>query len=124
MMVRSVEDFVEFQERREQITTTPREKETTMHSFDAPSGATYHHNGDFSGFILVTVSPSSVNSTWNHNNEMIEVELPFEDLKALVAKHVRNEKIHRIESGEGVVPDERVAVTRLEELTDDEVLDL
>ena len=75
-----------------------------MHSFNAPSGRTYHHNGDFSGAVkfdaqVEMMSPTSAGLAW--------VEVPFEDLRALVAEYARRERI-----------------SRLEEMSDDEVLGL
>lgn len=66
-----------------------------MHSFNAPSGTTFHHNGDFSGFIEYEDSKGGY------------ATLPFEDMKALVAEYVRRERI-----------------SRLEEMSDDEVFGL
>jgi hypothetical protein len=82
-----------------------------MHSFDAPSGATYHHNGDFSGNVEFTVTAMDrVNGV---------KAVPFADLKALVAQHVRNVRIEAIENGDDYSLD---AVAALEQMTDDQVL--
>lgn len=79
-----------------------------MHSFDAPSGTTYFHNGDFSGFIEYGDSKGGY------------ATLPFADLKALVAEYVRRERISAVEGQDSDVDE----VSRLEEMTDDEVLGL
>jgi hypothetical protein len=57
-----------------------------MHTFKATSGTVIHHNGDFSGDVLI------------HTPQFQEaMVLPFSDLKELVAKYVRSEKISKIE---------------------------
>lgn len=81
-----------------------------MHSFDAPSGTTFHHNGDFSGNVYFD-KPTI--------DGQIGFAIPFADVKALVAKHVRDERIRRVENGD----DYSVAkVVALEMMDDDEVL--
>lgn len=87
-----------------------------MHSFDAPSGRTYHHNGDFSGDVVFTQSTTEDGSLEDVD---VEVEVPFADLKALVAQHVRNVRIEWIEQT-GAYGIE--AVSWLEQASDDEVL--
>lgn len=57
-----------------------------MHSFTAPSGRTYFHNGDFSGDVQFEAAPG------------YGVGIPFADLKALVAEYVRQGRISALES--------------------------
>jgi len=89
-----------------------------MHSFDAPSGATYFHNGDFSGDVEFIVG----------ENLYTEVKIPFTDLKALVAKYVRNARVEWLEQNQGrgadAVSSDDDPIIAVEEMSDDEVLGL
>jgi hypothetical protein len=87
-----------------------------MHSFDAPSGATYFHNGDFSGTVEVI---ARILETEEFDSDTGKVEIPFEDMKALVAQHVRNARIEAIENGDDYSLE---AISALEEMSVDEVL--
>lgn len=62
-----------------------------MHSFTAPSGRTYHHNGDFSGGVKVPVGEMPVSGF------TIYEDIPMADLVALVASMIRRQKIREIE---------------------------
>lgn len=61
------------------------------HTFLGPSGATYSHNGDFSGGVCVEKSevPCRYHDT--------AVEIPFEDIRALYLAYVRSNLISRLE---------------------------
>jgi hypothetical protein len=58
-----------------------------LHTYEAPGGTRVHHNGDFSGSVVI------VGQT---DDEGIEV--PFEDLKALVAQAVRQHHVTQLEN--------------------------
>jgi len=62
-----------------------------MHSFEAPSGTTYSHNGDFSGDVQFTTLNADLRGT------VSTVVVPFDDFKALVAEYVRRKKIESVE---------------------------
>jgi hypothetical protein len=56
-----------------------------MHSFDAPSGATYFHNGDFSGDVELIL------------NQDTTLGIPFEDIRALYLEYLKRSKISALE---------------------------
>lgn len=56
-----------------------------MHAFHAPSGTVYSHNSDLSGSVSWSPKPG------------IWLEIPGEDIIALVAQYVRNQKIADLE---------------------------
>jgi GTPase involved in cell partitioning and DNA repair len=58
------------------------------------SGIYWHHNGDYSGDVIVRVPSGSVTI----DSAGARVEIPFEDIRELVANYVRNEKIARLET--------------------------
>jgi hypothetical protein len=89
-----------------------------MHNFDAPSGTTFHHNGDFSGDVTFI---AKILETEDYDSDTGVISVSFDDLKALVAKHVRDAKIYAIEIGDHYSIE---AVVALETATDDEVLGL
>jgi hypothetical protein len=49
----------------------------------------FHHNGDFSGDVTIVDKETKV-----------ELDVPFEDLKALVAKYVRSERISKLDQSD------------------------
>jgi len=61
------------------------------HTFVGPSGAIYHHNGDFSGDVEVEVE---------HTHQGGLVSIPFEDMKALVFEYLRQQIIARVEDAD------------------------
>lgn len=56
-----------------------------MHSFEAPSGATYYHNGDFSGDVLMDGN---------------QLAIPFEDIRAIYLEYRRQRAIATLVSAE------------------------
>jgi hypothetical protein len=84
-----------------------------MHSTSAPSGQTYHHNGDYSGPVKMFLpvreqlhypgeiaragTPEKVPGA---EGVFVEVEIPFEDMKALVMDHFRSVLISRLEDAD------------------------
>ena len=90
-----------------------------MHSFNGPSGAMFFHNGDFSGDVQLDAPTFAGDQSFMRDGKvMATVEVPFADLKALVAEYVRRARISAAEDSNS---DE---VSRLEEMTDDELLGL
>jgi hypothetical protein len=70
-----------------------------MHSFDAPSGRTYHHNGDFSGDVrLITTVEVLTDDRQSFVQKETEIDIPFADLAALVAEYVRRERASALDS--------------------------
>lgn len=59
-----------------------------MRALEAKSGNTYFHNGDFSG-----------NVKWEElrNGAYVTLQIPFEDMKELVAQYIRTKKIAELE---------------------------
>jgi hypothetical protein len=72
-----------------------------MHSTDGKE-VTFHHNGDYSGDVLIVVQAHKVAhyESTSHTSEHYEIEIPFNDLKMLVAEYVRGEKVDRLEQAE------------------------
>jgi hypothetical protein len=65
-----------------------------MHTSTGPEGTKFLHNGDYSGDVEI-ISPDYCLG--------IAFEIPFADLKFLVAQYVEREKIRRLEDA---TPDE------------------
>lgn len=66
-----------------------------MHSYDSSSGLTYFHNGDYSGNVKVNnVSTAPNREGWS---SLTDVEIPFEDMKALVLSYYRSRLIRVLE---------------------------
>lgn len=63
-----------------------------MHSFTAPSGRTYLHNGDFSGDVTVALPLDVV------RGDSLIASIPMADLVALVAEKIRRERISELEN--------------------------
>jgi hypothetical protein len=63
----------------------------------------WNHNGDFSGDVIVSVPKKAIDGPWPDGT--FTVELPFEDIKELVAEYIRRELIRQIEDAE---PDELI----------------
>lgn len=68
-----------------------------MHSFEAPSYITYHHNGDFSGSVVVT-PPDTL--SFGLITEGGGIEIPFEDIRALYLESLRRRKITQLEQAD------------------------
>lgn len=78
-----------------------------MHSTTGPSGLTYHHNGDYSGDVKVTIPlerhktrPWGTTTTKFDIDERIRqvtVDIPFEDMRWLVLRYLQSKLISRLE---------------------------
>jgi hypothetical protein len=66
------------------------------------SGVRFHHNGDYSGEVYI-VAPNV------DDDEIGEVKVDFEDIKAFVAEYLRDQMIEKIERAK---TDEILAVTK------------
>lgn len=69
-----------------------------MHSTEI-DGVTIHHNGDFSGDVLIVVDKTNTeeyNSTGSR--VMVEVSIPFKILRSLVIEQLRRKTISNFES--------------------------
>lgn len=72
----------------------------------APSGLTYHHNGDFSGRVRVEIPMGHRSgddfgvSSIDNNERTVTVDVPFEDMKHLVLAYLRSETIGRLEQAD------------------------
>lgn len=67
-----------------------------------PELITMHHNGDYSGDVTFVVQhPRVMNSLPGgvkvYNNSTVEVKIPFEVLRDLVADWARNERVSKLE---------------------------
>lgn len=86
-----------------------------MRSYDAPSGLSYHHNGDYSGDVKIAVPMRRPGKTysWGQTSDIVVeiddrdqaviVDIPFEDMKHLVLDYYRSELISRLERGDEVL---------------------
>lgn len=63
-----------------------------MHTLTRPDGWTANFNGDFSGDVRLS-----------NERKAVDVTLPFDVLKALVAEYLRRERVSRLEQAS---PDE------------------
>lgn len=87
-----------------------------MHSTRSPSRwLTFHHNGDFSGSVKFEV-PVAPDESWTGDGDritasqpyrqtitqrqVVEVEVPFEDLKYLVLQQIRLKAIAFLETAD------------------------
>lgn len=83
-----------------------------MHTTQGPSGQYYAHNGDFSGSVKAAI-PVREQASYPHDDHacasqphhlmgeeglFVEVEIPFEDIRALYLRHVRSQMISRLEN--------------------------
>jgi hypothetical protein len=69
-----------------------------MHSFNAPSGVTYHHNGDFSGSVILTEEEiMQFGLDGGGSGVGNGVYIPFEDIRALYLEYLRRSKISALE---------------------------
>lgn len=73
-----------------------------MHTMEMKSGVRFHHNGDYSGEVYI-VAPNV------DDDEIGEVKVDFEDIKAFVAEYLRDQMIEKIERAK---TDEILAVTK------------
>lgn len=85
-----------------------------MHSTEAPSGQTYHHNGDFSGVVMADIPvrhqtrypekdhtrASCVIENEFTTHPYVEVEIPFEDVKYLVLAYLRSKAVSFLEQAD------------------------
>jgi hypothetical protein len=70
-----------------------------MHSTKI-NGTRFFHNGDFSGEVKIQVQPSQVERTdWPEEvgGSVVEVEIPFDDLRGLVFQYLRRRQISALE---------------------------
>jgi hypothetical protein len=81
-----------------------------MHSTQGPSGQWYAHNGDFSGEVKITIpirdqgpypqshtTASGPHQIAGEQGIFVQVEIPFEDIRALYLSHLRSQRIYRLE---------------------------
>lgn len=61
-----------------------------MHQLVLPSGQVYFHNGDFSGMVHTEVLRPAT-------NEMVAIQIPFEDIEALYLEARRQRAIQKLE---------------------------
>lgn len=59
-----------------------------MHSFDAPLGATFHHNGDLSGMIVI--QPVDPNQS--------PIHIAWDDIQAFYLEQRRKRMIEQLEN--------------------------
>lgn len=84
-----------------------------MHSTQGPSSQWYAHNGDYSGAVKASIpvraqarypdnytSASKPHAIAGEEGEFVEVEIPFEDIRALYLAYVRQTRISRLEQAE------------------------
>jgi len=71
-----------------------------MHTFDyddPEKGEIFvHHNGDFSGDVIINIDSKAVNKYELESNR-VEVHLPFELLQDLVMSKIRSDMIQNLE---------------------------
>jgi hypothetical protein len=68
-----------------------------MHSFKAPSGITYHHNGDFSGSVEI---PFEEISEFALYNDAEGIEIPFGDIRTIYLESLRQKLIAELEQAD------------------------
>lgn len=84
-----------------------------MHTTILPSGSRAHHNGDYSGPVTFVVPGKDLIQAHNANKETtynvgadythVEVNIPMDDLIALVGDWVVRQKVMELEAVEGDV---------------------
>lgn len=81
-----------------------------MHTTRGPSGLYYHHNGDYSGDVMVTVpferatpdpySTYVAKAEIDEQQRKVTVDIPFEDMRRLVLAHLRSKLIEELEQAD------------------------
>lgn len=81
-----------------------------MHSTQGPSGLYYHHNGDYSGDVKVTIpmmrrelytwGSGTVQVEIDEPRQQVTVDIPFEDMRHLVLSHYRSLMTGRLENAD------------------------
>jgi hypothetical protein len=68
-----------------------------MHTTKANLGSTFIHNGDYSGDLIISVPADKVKEVPDPTGAWVHINLPFEDIKQLVADYVRERTITALE---------------------------
>ena len=68
-----------------------------MHTTVTESGRPFHHNGDFSGDVILNVDADKVEHGRFNGEEYVQVTIPMEDLVGIVGEYVRRLRIERLE---------------------------
>jgi hypothetical protein len=79
---------------------------------------TVHHNGDFSGDVIVRGDSEAMDSTLYHIDHSRDVHIPFEVMERLVAEKVRQRYIEWEEQNY----DRRELIGQFEEMSVEELL--
>lgn len=67
-----------------------------MHTFDADDDISFHHNGDFSGDVTISLpTQAAATELWNDGHTTIKV--PYAALEALVAERYRRAMVGALE---------------------------
>lgn len=69
-----------------------------MHTTELPSGNRAHHNGDYSGDVLVQIPRDAVLLT--PDVTVYEVKIPMGDLIQIVSDYIRDEMVHAAETAD------------------------
>lgn len=76
-----------------------------MHSSDYTSNSdpeygevTFHHNGDFSGFVTVVMPSDNCEMALEHRTNTVSVQLPYDVIEKLVLDKLRREVVSKLES--------------------------
>lgn len=68
-----------------------------MHTHRADGGTVFHHNGDYSGELVITVPVAAEPIQGPFGGTVWRVEVPFADVRELVFAYLRARKIEQIE---------------------------
>jgi hypothetical protein len=96
-----------------------------MHSTQGPSGQWYAHNGDYSGSVHVHIpvrdqtrypdkdrtTASAVHNLPGEEGEFVQVQIPFEDIRALYLAHLRSAMISQLEQQDATQLEEELIGT-------------
>jgi hypothetical protein len=59
----------------------------------------FQHHGDYSGNVTIVVPSEGAHFALSHNDRTVQIDVPFEDLKALVFEWLDNEIVTVFEDG-------------------------
>jgi hypothetical protein len=76
-----------------------------MHSSDYTSKSdpeygevTFHHNGDYSGFVTIVMPSDECEMALEHRTNRVNVQVPFDVIEQLVMDKLRREMVSALES--------------------------
>lgn len=70
---------------------------SSEHGNDDVEGTTFHHNGDYSGDVIIERGSVSAKPVLHHKSHTATYKVPYSHMEELVLDKLRNETIVRLE---------------------------